>query len=345
MRFSGQVASALLIVLLVGLAPAALAAGREQAPAPVQQCKVDDKRLTELSGLASDGEHWYGVNDGGTKITIVVLKRDCVVERTITGKIDPFDVEDLARGEDGTFWLADTGDNTAKRDTVALISVTLSGKSMVYRLTYPDGAHDVEALLLDRTGTPYLVTKNPLGNSGIYRPTAALTAPGPTPLEKVGSLQFTPTGTSGGPVLNAVSNVLVTGGAVTADGTVVALRTYTDAYLYSAPDGDVAAALKREPVRIPLPDQEQGESIAFEPDGALLAGSEGSGQPIFAVTGAADLVAAAPDARSGTQPPADQRAAPPAAAASDGGLDPLPAIGIAAIVVVGLAFVLRRKQT
>jgi hypothetical protein len=75
---------------------------------------------------------------------------------------------------------------------------------------------------------------------------------------------------------------------------VVALRTYTNAYLFPvAEDNDLVAALQQEPVRIPLPGEPQGEAIAFEPDGTLLSASERAGagpQPIRAVPGAAALV-------------------------------------------------------
>jgi hypothetical protein len=262
----------------------------EAAEAPATVCTVQDKRINELSGLVSDGQRWYAINDGGTKVQVFVLGRDCAVQRVITSSTDPYDVEDLARAVDGTLWLSDTGDNEKKRDTVALLAVTPQGKTTLYRLTYPDGQHDVEALLLDRAGTPYLVTKTPFGDSGIYRPDGALKSPGPTPLAKVGSLNFRPTDTPGGPVAG-FGSVLVTGAASSADGKVLALRTYTDAYLYPAPDGDVLAALGREPVRVPLPNEQQGEAIAFEPDGTLLSGGEGIGQPIRAVHGATALVA------------------------------------------------------
>src|SRR5207237_1742002 len=107
--------------------------------------------------------------------------------------------------------------------------------------------------------------------------------------------------TQGGPV-GSFGSVLVTGGATSADGTVVALRTYTDAYLYAAPDGDVPAALQRTPMRIPLPGEKQGEAIAFDPDGTLLSGSEGVGEPLRAVRGAAALAAksGAPSSTTGT---------------------------------------------
>ena len=58
--------------------------------------------------------------------------------------------------------------------TVALIALRPDGSTSIYRLTYPDGPHDAEALLLAPDGTPYVVTKEVLGASGVYRPAAAL---------------------------------------------------------------------------------------------------------------------------------------------------------------------------
>ncbi|OXM66521.1 MULTISPECIES: hypothetical protein [Amycolatopsis] len=319
------------VLLALGLAGPASAA---QAPAPEPVCSVSDKRLGELSGLVSDGSRWYAINDGGTKVQIFVLGRDCAVQRVISGSTDPYDVEDLARAADGTFWLADTGDNRKQRDTVALLAVTPQGKVTLHRLTYPDGQHDAEALLLDASGTPYLVTKNPLGEAGIYRPAQKLASPGPTPLERVGSLTIKSTDTPGGPVAG-FGSVLVTGGAVSADGKVVALRTYTDAYLFAAPDRDVAAALRREPVRVPLPDEQQGEAIAFDSDGTLVSASEGTG-PIRVVHGATALVADAEPADEGGQSSGSGGEA--AGPSGEGGVDTVPGLLLAVVIAGGVVF-------
>ncbi|GHF06020.1 hypothetical protein GCM10017786_44470 [Amycolatopsis deserti] len=326
-----RAAPLLFVLLSLGLAGPASAA---QAPAPEPVCSVTDKRLGELSGLVSDGSRWYAINDGGTKVQIFVLGRDCAVQRVISGSTDPYDVEDLARAADGTFWLADTGDNRKQRDTVALLAVTPQGKVTLHRLTYPDGQHDAEALLLDASGTPYLVTKNPLGEAGIYRPAQKLTSPGPTPLERVGSISIKSTDTPGGPVAG-FGSVLVTGGAVSADGKVVALRTYTDAYLFAAPDRDVAAALRREPVRVPLPDEQQGEAIAFDPDGTLVSASEGTG-PIRVVRGATALVADTASADEGGQSSGSGGEA--AGGTSGQGVDTVPGLLIAVVVAGGVVF-------
>ncbi|MET0233440.1 MAG: hypothetical protein ABW224_02255 [Kibdelosporangium sp.] len=337
-RKSAAGATALLFLLVV--APVAAHAD------PVERCKLNVKSIGELSGLASDGTRMYATNDGGTKLTVNVLNKDCKVERTITNKTDPFDVEDMARTKDGTLWLADTGDNGKKRDTVALHALTPDGKSTLYRLSYPDGQHDAEALLIDQKGVPFLVTKEPFGAAQVFKPAGDLKSPGPTQLTKVAAVDLKSTDTPGGPtsIPHAIGTILVTGGAVNADGTVVALRTYTDAYIYGAPDGDIVAALGREPVRVPLPNEPQGETIAFEPDGTLLTGSEGVGQPIRAVTGAAALVAPKPQAGSN---PAGSGGAGAAAGGStpDSGFPTWAAIAVAIVVVLGgLAFMGRGRK-
>lgn len=334
----------MLVAVAVALAGAVMAPGQ-----PVQACALADERLAEVSGAASDGERWYVVNDGGTRSRVYVLNRSCDVEDVITGPSDPYDVEDLARAQDGTLWLADIGDNDKDRETVALISLTPAGKSTVHRLTYPDGARDAEALLLSRDGVPHVVTKNPFGTADIYRPKGRLASPGPTPLEHVGSLTLRPTDTPGGPVPSAVGSVLVTGGAVSPDGTVVVLRTYTDAYVYPAPDGDVVAALGNEPVRVPLPNEAQGEAIAIEPDGTLVSMSEGVGSPVRTVSGVEAPEPAPAEGTSAEQTTTEApgsgdeaRAAPPT---EDNGLATIPAIGVTAVVVGLLLLVMHRRST
>jgi hypothetical protein len=338
-HYGGELVRVVLAVtaffLLIGAQPASAAA----PPAPETLCQVTDPRVTELSGLVSDGTHWYAINDGGTKVQVYVLDRSCAVQKVLSASADPYDVEDLARAADGTLWLSDTGDNSNKRATVALLELKPSGGSVtLHRLTYPDGPHDTEALLLDRSGTPYLVTKDILGDAKVYRPSGPLATPGPAPLEQVGTVTIHSTDTKGGPV-GAFGSVLVTGGATSADGTVVALRTYTDAYLYAAPDGDVAAALKGTPVRVPLAGEKQGEAVAFEPDGTLLSAGEGVGQPVRAVKNAASLVSAA-----GGSPAGASQGEAAAGSSSGGGVPPLPAAVLTVVVVFGGWLLVRKLR-
>jgi hypothetical protein len=314
---------------------------------PVDQCRVTDERLSGLSGLASDGERWYAINDHDDGVaSVYVLDRNCRIQRTITAPIDPFDVEDLALAPDGTLWLADTGDNRHIRETVALHAVSVSGGARRYRLTYPDGKHDAEAVLLDRKGTPYVVTKEPIGSALVYRPVGKLSEQSPTLLEKVGSVSIRSTDTPGGPVSGSIGSRVVTGGAVSADGSVVVLRTYNDAYLFPVPNGDLLAALTSDPVRVPLPDEPQGEAIALEPDGTLVSGSEfgqGASSVIRAVAGATALAVPKPPAPAPTTTPVPSTPAPQ----QDDSSKPWPAVAgvlVTSALVVLLSRRLRRRK-
>ncbi|MBI3688352.1 MAG: hypothetical protein HY241_13665 [Actinobacteria bacterium] len=307
-------------------------------------CTITDPRITESSGLVVAGERMYTVNDSGSRLVVYVLDERCRVVKVIRGSVDPFDVEDLARTEDGTLWLADIGDNERQRRTVAieLLSGAAPAAARLYRFRYPDGAHDAEALLVDRAGTPFIVTKDVLGVSSVYTPEGAPSTAAVTPLRKVATVRFGLTGTAGGPV-GPVGQLLVTGGAVSADGTRLALRTYTDAYVWNAPDGDLLRALRSgQPTRLPLPPTRQGEAIAFSPDGAtLLTSTEGLPAQVHAVsltalpeavTGSAGRAPAA-----GPTPAADVQPAAGAAAPSSGtGWETFGALAVAG----GLATVL-----
>ncbi|MGH3757948.1 hypothetical protein [Actinophytocola sp.] len=343
----------LAVSLLFGLViPAQAAAAQPADPpkpeAPVNKCAMKDPRLAELSGVLADKDRWYMVNDGGEKATVLVVRKDCTVERQIVGQTDPFDVEDLGRAPDGTFLLADGGDNNLERDTAALIALTPAGKSTLYRLTYPDGKHDAEALLVGANGAPYFVTKD-VGNAGVYSPVRQLQSPGPTPMKKVATIKLEATDTPGGPVPGPVGSRTITGGAVSSDGTVVAVRTYTDAYLYAAPDKDIVKALNSEPVRVPLPNEAQGEAIAFEPDGSLVSASERSGEPIRFVNEALELVApaAAPaeEESEAEKTPESVAPAPAGDLASNNvekqGLPIVPAAGVAILLMMGVLASLR----
>jgi len=346
-------AAVLTAVLLLGLAVSAQAAAAQPAePAkPANKCTMKDPRLAELSGIYADKDRWYAVNDGGEKATVMVLKKNCAVERQIVGQTDPFDIEDLGRAPDGSFLLADGGDNDLERTTAALISLTPGGKSTLFRLTYPDGKHDSEALLVGSNGAPYFITKD-VGNAGVYSPIRQLKSPGPTPMKKVATIKLAATDTKGGPVPPAIGSRTVTGGAVSPDGKVIAVRTYTDAYLYASPDKDIVKALNSKPVRVPLPNEAQGEAIAFEPDGSLVSASEKSGQPIRAVAKATELLSLsgndkAPEASASQKPPESAAPAPAGDIANSSsnvskqGIPIVPAAGVAVLLIMGVLASLR----
>ncbi|MFI6073233.1 hypothetical protein ACIA5C_16785 [Actinoplanes sp. NPDC051343] len=277
---SGTVATmrwwvAVMVVLagVVALPPPAGAAERRRV------CQVRDDRLTELSGLVATGSGYVVVNDGSDLAghrKIFYLNARCAVVRTVSYPSRPRDTEDLGIARDGTLWVADIGDNDAERGTVALWRLAPGAKAPVlYRLSYPDGAHDAEALLLAPSGTPVIVTKS-VGAGGVYVPAGPLTAGRITPLRRVGDVALPVTTTSN--PFSFGGRLLITGGAVSPDGRFAVLRTYADAFEFAVSGGDVVAAVTTGRARpVAMPDEPQGESVAYSADGtALLTVSEGS---------------------------------------------------------------------
>jgi hypothetical protein len=320
--------------------PAAAEETTAQAGAgPTTRCQITDARLAELSGLVAVPGRLLAINDGGDQVEVHVLDGACQVVDVHTAAVDPFDPEDLAVGADGTVWIADIGDNGATRPTVALVAMRPDGTTSIYRLTYPDGPHDAEALLVAPDGMPYLVTKEVLGASSVYRPVAALVDGGTVAMGKVATVNLTLTGTPGGPVGRA-GQLLVTGGAVAADGRHLALRTYTDAYVWPLAGSDVVGALATDPARVALPDSPQGEAVTFTADGtALLVASEGTPSDVTAVP-----------LPAGTAAPAGETPAGPTPSLMDftsSGLSPITSGIIAACVatlVVWVGGLLRRRK-
>jgi hypothetical protein len=327
------------MLLILGLLPVAPAAADDGV-----LCTIRDPRISESSGLAASADRLWTINDGGSSLRVYELDRSCRVLRTIDDDIDPYDVEDLARAADGTLWLADIGDNRLDRKTVALERLRPDGTATLFRLTYPDGPHDAEAVLLTPDGRLYIATKEPLA-SNIYTYDGSLSASRATPLRRVASIGLMPTGTSGGPVGTA-GQVLVTGGAVAPDGRSVVLRTYTDAYVFDAPDGDVEKALRDgDRRRIPLPPTAQGEAVTFSADGrSLLTSTEGVPGAVHVVPlGAAPTTPAAPTAsESAAAAPAEPDEVPSEA----GGLLRTLLAPIAAVVLLGglISYSIARKR-
>jgi hypothetical protein len=311
------------LALTWAVVPAVAAAADGAYGTPVPLCQVGDPRLPEISGLATAGGTLLVMNDGGSQAEVYVLDTGCVVGEVRSAPVDPYDPEDLALAGDGTLWVADTGDNGQDRATVALIALRPDGSSSLTRLTYPDGAHDVEALLLAPDGTPYLVTKEVLGASSVYRPDAPLVDGATVTTSKVADLGFTLTGTPGGPVGRA-GQLLVTGGAVSADGQRLALRTYTDAYVWALSGSDVVGALRGTPVRVPLPEAPQGEAISFADNSRdLVVAGEGLPSVVTVVPAVGDV---APAATGASAEPA------PAAAVEPGAVSTLVVAALAAAV-------------
>jgi hypothetical protein len=126
---------------------------------------------------------------------------------------------------------------------------------------------------------------------------------------------------------------MITGGAVSADGSHLALRTYTDAYVWPLSGSDIAGALAAAPVRIALPESPQGEAISFTADNQhLLVASEGLPSDLTVVPLPPAVVASA-----GTPAPGD---VPSLTDLTRSGLSPITSAVIAALVATVVVWIL-----
>jgi hypothetical protein len=243
-----------------------------QTPTTVCQIAADETGAVDLTGLVATTSGYVAIDGANQDWPLYIIHLDSGCHRTLlqqypTAAIDP---QDLAIDASGTLWIADSGDPPpASRSHIALWKVPPSGPISIYRFTYPDGPHQAEAMVLDHDGRPIFITQ-PTSGSGpanLYEP-----APGPlragaiVAMTNVGS--FTPQATGTANKLSVLGNMLVTGGANSPDGTKVVLRTYSDAYEWNITAGNVVAAItKGTPTITPLPNEAQGKSIAYTPDG------------------------------------------------------------------------------
>lgn len=282
--------TSMIVPMTAGAPAVAVTAGTPGvAAARASVCRVTDDRLTEISGLLVDGTGYVVVNDGADDPDgrrVFFLNRRCKVVRTVAYPSRPRDTEDLARGPDGTIWIGDIGDNGGTRETIALWRLSPgASKPSLFRLTYPDGAHDAEALLIAGDGTPVVITKDPV-TAGLYSPDGPLTddtlaTRRATPMRRVGDVAVPVTGTSN--PFGFPGRLVVTGAGMSADGSRVVLRSYADAFVFDVTEGDVVGALTGGSSRtVALPDEPQGESVTYGADGrSLLTVSEGRDVPIL----------------------------------------------------------------
>ena len=283
--------------------------------------ELDDERIDESSGLAAsstrdgvvfthndsgDDARFFAVDDEGR--TLATYRLPDVQAR---------DWEDMARGPDergrSSLWLGDIGDNSARRTNGILVHRVLepvpgqdrrvrTAPPESFRLRYPDGPTDAEGLAVHPTTGRLHVVAKPLGGpASVYAAPQPLDPDGPNLLERVGEVRTRATGTAGGPGIGSLAQRLVTAAAFSPDGARFAVRTYTDVYEYAVSEGDLDAALRRDPAVTALPETRQGEGLTYTRDGAaLLTSSEGRGAPVHRVP-VADLTGAEQQPGSGQQ--------------------------------------------
>lgn len=310
-------------------------------PEPVLEVfRFTDPAIVESSGLVSMGDLVVTVNDSGDSGRVFAVDpRTGDTVGTTSFVEDPVDIEAVAPASAGQVWVADIGDNLARRDSVTLTRVRVGrgdrqDPGTTWTLTYADGAHNAETLLVHPgTGRLFVVTKGVFGGQ-VYAAPTRLRDDRPNVLRP------------GEPALG-----MATDGAFFPDGQHVVVRNYDRAVIYSWPS-------MTEVTELGLPRQEQGEGIAVTADNRVLLSSEGVDQPVLEVplpTRLQEVVSG----ESGSSTTTEQEGAVPAPSAPDdseesvdpamepSGGDALPYLvggGLLALVLGGLLWMRRWRH-
>ena len=244
----------------------------------------DSVSVEDIPGVQSSGvaaargldNAYYTHDDAGGDAKLYMFRGDddddrlgeYIGEQNLVGATNT-DWEDMAAGpcpdtvdSEHCLWIADIGDNDKTRTSIVLWVVpesTRGAESAVgCNLVYPGGdPHDAEAILVGPDGTVRIVTKSSDGTATVYRISDPACDDGTAQtLEKEAEVAL---------------DESVTGGAMSADGTAVVLRTLSGAWLWTG----CTIAWSSTPTAIDLGAQPQGESVAFDSDGSLVTTSEG----------------------------------------------------------------------
>ena len=269
-----------------------------------QLAVLNSKRLPEASGIAvsryDENRLWF-INDSGNSAELIAYDFvDDDYERLRVTNVKNRDWEDIESFSlDGAPWLAiaDVGDNKNKRKHVYVYLLPepreLEDDVEVHaklKITYPDGARDVESLAIDsKTGSLYLLSKRDpfpqLYRVQIPKPPAAekyeIVA------EKLGVVTSIPQATTQeamlfgkyGKYLHQPTGMTMLSSA---EGDAIALMTYRGAYLAQlGEERDWLSALNDSlcPVQTPL--LSQGESIGSDSERRLYVASEGKKAPLY----------------------------------------------------------------
>ena len=275
-----------LSVAAAGLA-FSIVAGQVQAQDVAGACRPNARlsRLAELpeaSGLAlsrrSDGHLWTH-NDSGQPMVFALDKKGAIVGKVRISGVKVDDWEAIAVGPcsgGSCLYIGDIGDNDARRKGVTVYRVpepaptaSTAAADAVYHFTYPDGAHDAEALLVSSTGAIYIVTKGDTGPVALYRAPGELRAGSTVKLERVGAARA---------ANGKKATSRITDGTVSTDGQWVALRSLEEVAFYRADEFFKGAWREARRVNLAPAGEPQGEGIALDAKQTVYLAGEGGGK-------------------------------------------------------------------
>lgn len=278
--------------ILLSLAPFSTAAAQLIAPRPVQvqfQGSFQAPDLTESSGAITSSTMprvLFTINDSGNPPEIFAFdSAGRPLGRWRVPVVRNRDWEALSRGPcpaGSCLFIGDIGDNSELQRSVVVYRVREPAKFERFRgaedaaplnldsvvVSYPDGAHDAEAMWVDASGDLFIVSKGRGPHISLYRVAGTAFGGKPVMAELRQQLPLVPEQKLGR---------MVTDAALSPDGRRVAIRTYTEIYIFPTAG----------PGRLAPPSvscnvaglEKQGEGIAWLDDRRLLLTSEAVGGP------------------------------------------------------------------
>jgi hypothetical protein len=270
--------------------------------------EIANPALDETSGLVASRANRdliWAHNDGNRLPGLFALGPDGAdlgfhpVE--VAGAVDIEDIAMISGPNGDDVLLADIGDNTSERTSIRIYRFDEPDPAVIAPITdievldfvYPDRPHNAEVLLVDEANQRIVIVTKEQGvvegvppDLGPTEPSLVFEGPldaggdRPTELSAAGTLD-TPlfeTRTTGEPpqfVSLLGIGGLPTGGDVSSDGTLIALRTYETIWIWPRPTGStVAESLTADPCQAGVVREPQGEAVAFFGD-SLITTSEG----------------------------------------------------------------------
>ena len=232
--------------------------------------------MPEASGITASRRNpniYWSHNDSAGPFLYALDSNARVVGRVKVSGTAAVDWEDVTVGpcsEGSCVYIADIGDNGARRRDIAVYRVSepppdASATAAVetFRATYPDGPRDAEALFVTATGEIYIVSKAPA--AALYRFPRAARPGSRVQLERVAEFGKE----------TAKGQERITGGAISPDNQWVALRTHTVIKLFRA--DELLRGVVNEATRIDLSwlHEPQGEGVSIAAGNVFLVVGEG----------------------------------------------------------------------
>jgi hypothetical protein len=235
----------------------------------------------EVSGLGALGDGLVAHDDSGSPPGLWVTGPLGASPRWLPSVGVWVDPEDLAvgPGPDGApaVWVGDIGNNARIRQTVTLwafpvaqIEAEALDAPVTVTANWDGVSPDSESLLIDPVDRVALLIAKAVDDATVYAVDLAGGTLAPVAVAR------TP---DGAPL------PITTGAALSPGGGWVAVRTYTQLWLWPKdPTAPVVTAFDETPCQVPMVSQPQGESITFLDEQTLATWSEGSGEPVWTLS-------------------------------------------------------------